>query len=257
MNIYIITQDDPFYLPIFFAKIIRQLKGEIVGVSILTESKSKVRTLRKFYQFYGPWLFCVTLACYVVYKISDMLSFILPVKELHSVARICKRHNVKIFETKDVNSPEFIDHLKASKVDVVVSVASPQIFSNELINIPSLGCINVHGAPLPKYRGMLPSFWMLFNAEKRGAVTVHYIDEAVDSGDIILQRDYAIEPGMTHHELIIKSKNIAADLLIEALGVIKNDQVERKINDNSQSTYYSFPKKGELARFHQAGGRLR
>jgi len=257
VNIYIITQNDPFYLPIFFKKVIAQLKNEIVGVSVLSEGRSKAKTLQKFYNFYGPWLFCVTLFWYIINKMTDMLSSFFPIKELHSIERICIRHNVKVFKVKDINSAEFINILQTVKADVVISVASPQIFKSELINTPPLGCINVHGAPLPKYRGMLPSFWMLLNAEKEGAVTVHYVDEAVDSGDIILQRKYVIEPNITHHELIIKSKKVAADLCVEALKVIKNNQVKRKVNDSNQATYYSFPKKEDLLKFHQTGRRLR
>lgn len=257
MNIFIITQDDPFYLPVFFSKIINQLKNEIVGVTILSESKSKTKTLKKFYNFYGPRLFCAVLFWYIIYKISDIVSDIFPVRNLHSIGLICKRHNVRTFKTNDINSIEFINRLKDLKVDLVVSVASPQIFKRELMDASSLGCINIHGAPLPKYRGMLPSFWLLFNNEKKGAVTAHYINEALDGGDIILQREYDIEPGISHHELILKSKKMAADLLIESLEFIRNNKVQRQANDGSQATYYSFPTKEDLKKFYKMGGRLR
>jgi len=256
MKIYIITQNDPFYLPAFFTKVTNVLKNDIVGVSILGENKYKTKTLRKFFHFYGFRLFCITLIWYAIRKISDISSSILPVNELHSIGRICRRHNIKIAETTNINSEKFIKQLKELKVDIIVSVAAPQIFKKDLINAAPLGCINVHGAPLPRYRGMMPSFWMLLNGEKKGAVTVHYMDEELDSGDIILQKEYEINPGITHHELMIKSKKLSADLLIEALVVIKNGRVERKQNDSKQATYYSFPQKEDLRKFYKAGGEV-
>ena len=233
------------------------MKHEVAGISVLSESKSKPTTLRKFYNFYGLRLFCVILFKYAAFKVSDMLSGLLPVKNLHSVSRICKRYGVKVFGTENINSREFISRLKEMQVDMVVSIASPQIFRKELLNTPPRGCINVHGAPLPKYRGMMPSFWMLLNGEKKGAVTVHYINEEVDSGDIILQREYDIEPGMTHHALLVKSKQLAAELLLDVVENIKKGQVVRKINDKRQATYYSFPGKEDLKLFFKRGGRLR
>jgi len=257
MNIFIITRDEPFYLPRFFERVMSYFKSEIVGIAILSEGKSKVKTLRKYLKFYGLGLFCIQLFLYFICKLSDKLSYVLPVKNLHSVERISQKYKIQIFDTININSKEFIDKLKELKVDLVVSVTSPQTFKTELLSTPKLGCINVHGAPLPRYRGVLPSFWMLFNKEKKGAVTVHYMEEELDSGDIILQRGYDIRPDVTHHELIIESKRIGAEVLIEAIEIIRSGNIMRKQNDVTQATYYSFPKKEDIKKFHLAGGKLR
>lgn len=257
LRIFIITQDEPFYLPIFYEDVFSKLKGEVVGISILPEGKSIVKKLKKYLGFYGPKQFYKKLILYILYGISDIASCMLPVKKLHSVRRISRKYSIPIIVVKKINGQEFLNKLKELKIDLVVSVASPQIFQKRLIEIPPLGCINIHGAPLPKYRGMLPSFWMLFNGEKKGAVTVHYIDERIDSGDIILQKEYDIEPNITHHDLIVKSKKIAAAAVIEAISLIKNGKVERKQNNPDLATYYTFPKREEILEFQQRGGKLR
>ena len=256
IGIFVVTQDEPFYLPAFFKDVFSKLNGNIVGITILPEGKSAGDKIRKYVGFYGLRQFFTKLILYAIYRMSDMASVLLPVKELHSVRRIAQRYRIPIIRVKKINNKGFINKLKELKTDLVISVASPQIFKEALIAAPPMGCINVHGAPLPRYRGMLPSFWMLFNGERKGAVTVHYIDEGIDSGDIVLQREYDIDPGITHHDLIIKSKKIAAQALIEAVDLIKDCKVKRKFNDPKQATYYSFPKKEEIEEFQLRGGRL-
>ncbi len=257
MKVLIITQDENIYLPLLFKRIIPSIKDELVGITILSENKSKVKIAKKYLNFYRPYLFFITLMQILIYKVSDRLIYFLPIKNVHSVRRISQIHGVDLIGTNNINSQTYIDTIKELQVELVISVASPQIFKKAMINTPSKGCINIHGAPLPKYRGMLPSFWMLFNNEKIGAVTVHYIDEGIDSGDIILQREYEIPVNISHHDLMIKSKLIGADLLVEAIDLIRNDKVERKKNDASKATYYSFPDKEDMKRFFRLGKRLR
>ena len=257
MNIFIITRDEPFYLPRFFERVMSYFKSEIVGIAILSEGKSKSRTFKKYLKFYGVRLFSIQLFWYFIYKLSDKLSCVLPIKKLHSVERISQKYKTPIIDTKNINSQEFINKLEELNVDLVVSVTSPQTFKKELFSTPKFGCINVHGAPLPRYRGVLPSFWMLLNKEKKGAVTVHYMEEELDSGDIILQREFDIRPDITHHELIVDSKRIGAELLIESIEIIRSGNIIRKPNDAAGATYYSFPKKEDIKKFYLAGGRLR
>jgi len=257
MNIFIITQDEPFYLPVFFKRLIPYLKNEIVGMAILPEKKSKVSQIKKYMDFYGIKFFCFQLFWYFTYKISDLTSYVLPWKKLYSVRHIAQINRIPIVSSKDINSEEFINSLKKDKVDLIISVASPQIFRKELINTPPLGCINVHGAPLPKYRGMLPSFWMLANNEKEGAVTIHYINEKIDDGDIILQQKYAIDPNETLHSLILKSKKMGAELLLKAIDRIRSENVSTKPNNSREATYYSFPTCKDVQLFIKSGKRFR
>jgi len=101
--------------------------------------------------------------------------------------------------------------------DVIVSVSCPQIFKLDLIDIPKKACLNVHGALLRNYRGMMPSFWMLANGEKEAGVSVHFIEERLDAGDVCGQTRFEILAGESLDMFLRRSKRFAADLLTAVL----------------------------------------
>ncbi len=119
-----------------------------------------------------------------------------------------------------------------------------------------MGCINVHGAPLPKYRGMMPSFWALQNGENKTAVTVHDLEAKLDDGDILVQQEVEIAPDETWDSLVRKTKAQGAQALILAIKQIKEGTVHRKANREEDATYYSFPTAKDRKAFLQAGRRF-
>jgi methionyl-tRNA formyltransferase len=124
------------------------------------------------------------------------------------------------------------------------------------LTLPPHGCINVHGGPLPKYRGRLPSFWALLNGERETGVTVHFMNEELDDGPIILQRRVSIVPGETQHSLILKTKRVGTELLLEALDRLEKGSVETLPNDRSQATYNTFPTPEDGRKFRRLGLRF-
>jgi methionyl-tRNA formyltransferase len=107
--------------------------------------------------------------------------------------------------------------------DVIVIYSMSQLLKRNIIDIPKYGTINLHPAFLPSYRGPLPDFWMYYNSEKEGGVTVHYIDEGEDMGDIIYQEQYDIPLGMKSPDMLnLAIGKIGKNLLIKALKNIKN-----------------------------------
>jgi len=155
-----------------------------------------------------------------------------------------------------VNAPEFLDELRSLATDVVVSVSCPQIFKSPLIELPAKGCLNVHGALLPQYRGVLPSFWMLANGERRAGVSVYFVNEQIDAGDLCAQRAFDVLPHESLHEFLLRSKAIAAELVLQALADIERGTVERRRLDLSQGSYYSWPNGADVERFRAAGRRV-
>jgi methionyl-tRNA formyltransferase len=117
-------------------------------------------------------------------------------------------------------------------------------------------CLNVHGALLPQYRGILPSFWMLANSERCAGVSVYFVNEQIDAGDLCAQRSYEIEPRDTLDSLLRKSKAIAADLLIEVLASIEAGTIARKPLKSGAGSYYSWPDPIAVQRFRESGRRL-
>ena len=108
-------------------------------------------------------------------------------KENEEIQRITRRYRVPLFVDIDVNSPEFLKHISASKTDVVLCISYPMILKKAILNLPPLGCINMHPAYLPEEKGCFPTIWAILKDKKRTGYTIHYMDEGIDTGDIIAQ----------------------------------------------------------------------
>jgi methionyl-tRNA formyltransferase len=121
----------------------------------------------------------------------------------------------------DVNSEDFISWATNQGANIFVSMSFNQILKSEIINTPSLGFINCHAGALPFYRGRNPLNWSLINDEKSFGVTVHYIDEGIDTGDIILQRIYDITDDDTYQTLLERATSECAIILYTALKQLK------------------------------------
>jgi methionyl-tRNA formyltransferase len=135
--------------------------------------------------------------------------------------------NLDFITHPKINSIEFLDLMKGYDCDLFVSMSFNQIFYDELINLPSLKTINCHAGKLPFYRGRNILNWALINDEKEFAITVHYVDEGIDTGDIIVQNCYAITEQDDYSTLLERSYGACSTNLYEAIKVIQNDVVAR------------------------------
>jgi len=259
MRIAIVTQNEPFYLPTFLAQIARARSKDIVAMIILKPfNESLLDTARRVYNLYGPTEFLFTGLHFVFTKLMNFISSFRPLGGPWSVTDVARRYKIPIYSPKNINDSSFLFILSnLIKPDVIVSVAASQIFKKAILNIPRYGCINVHTAPLPRYRGMLPTFWVLLNREKETAVTVHYMTEKLDDGDIIRQEPVAILPNDTLDSLIRRTKAIGVKVLLKALEDIEQGKIDRKPNDASKATYFSFPTREDAKRFRAQGLRFR
>ena len=162
--------------------------------------------------------------------------------------------NLKIYQPEKVrNNVEFIEEIKALQPDVICVVAYGKILPKEILDIPRLGCINVHGSLLPKYRGAAPIQWAVINGEKITGITTMYMDVGMDTGDMILKEEVNIGEDETTGELWNKLSEVGAKLLVKTLSQIEDGNAPRlpqgedfsmapmlnkemsKINWNSQS----------------------
>lgn len=130
---------------------------------------------------------------------------------------------IKIYQPEKVrNNEEFISEIKALKPDVICVVAYGKILPKEILEIPSKGCINVHGSLLPKYRGAAPIQWAVLNGDKKTGVTTMYMDVGMDTGDMILKQETQIGEDETTGELWERLSKIGGDLLVKTLKEIEN-----------------------------------
>lgn len=134
---------------------------------------------------------------------------------------------IPCFSPRNVNDPEFLSVLQQLQADLFVSMSFDQIFGSSALSTPPLGIVNCHAGKLPDYRGRNVLNWALINDEKEFGITVHFVDEGIDTGDIILQATHEITDSDTYGSLLDKAYEGCADLLFEAVDQIRTGKVSR------------------------------
>jgi len=146
-------------------------------------------------------------------------------------------HNTPVYQPDTLKEEDVIDTLKELNCDVIVVVAYGKILPKEVLELPPLGCINIHTSILPKYRGAAPIQWAILNGEHETGVTSMYINEKMDEGDIIKIKTMPILPEDTSITLADKLGDLGAELLDETLTDIANGTTTRTPQDHSKATY--------------------
>src|SRR5262249_49117103 len=222
----------------------------------LMPKQTWMTTLRDHFALYGPSQFVKQSSRYAVRRGLAMLGEAMPIPGFYSVAAVARHHGLEQVEAKSVNSAEYLDRLRKLNLDLISSVNASQKFKSGILALPRLGCINVHGALLPRYRGRLPSFWVLANGELETGTTVHFMNEDLDDGPILLQERVPITAQDTQDTLIRKTKTMGARLIVEAIDRLESGSVATLPNDRSQATYFSFPTREDGLRLRQQGRRF-
>src|SRR5690606_37360041 len=121
---------------------------------------------------------------------------------------VARKYGIAVHRTEDVNSEEFRGLLRELGVEFIVSISGTQLYRKALREQTPRGIVNCHGALLPKYRGLMPSFWTLANGEKEGGVSVHLVDAKLDNGPILVQRRYRIHSRDTLEDIMARGKDL-------------------------------------------------
>lgn len=153
-----------------------------------------------------------------------------PVKEA-AIAR----HIKTILQPVKVRTPEFLNEIKGLKPDLIVTAAYGRILTKAVLDVPHFGCINVHGSLLPKYRGAAPIQWALINGDSTTGITTMFMDEGMDTGDILLMKELAITPDMTYQELYDSLMPLGASALMETLDALEKGTLNRVSQDHSKA----------------------
>jgi len=150
---------------------------------------------------------------------------------------LCLQRGVPVLTPKSLDH-DFISEVERIAPDLIICAFYPRIFPQRLIKIPPLGCINVHPGLLPEYRGRFGIPWHILNNEKEIGITIHYLDEGIDTGDILVQRSYPIGPEETGHGLHRRSMKLSADLLIDNFERILRREIKPR-PQRSGGSYYN------------------
>jgi len=258
---YVFIQDDPFFLPKVLDKYLREFADSTAGVnvqSVVMGRRSVAATACELLRIYGPRYFFWKLRRYTLARLKGRLlnNMRRCPSRCYSVRAVARKYGVPVDGTEDVNSEGFLDLLRTGKVGLIVSISGTQFYGKRLRRVCPRGIINCHGGLLPKYRGLMPSFWTLANGETEGGVSVHFVDGKVDNGPIVLQRRYRIHPRDTLEEIMARSKDLAAEAIIDAVRLIESGAAELKPNPEERSTSYSVPTREDVRRFLGSGHRF-
>jgi len=249
MRIVIITQDEPFYLSKNLIYLLKKLPKEhsIVGAVVTTASpfgkkENFIKKALKTNRIFGLEFFLYYSFRFIYAKVFQK-----------SVTSILYEYEVERIKIKgSINSEKNLNIIKSYNPDLLVSILGNQIFKKPLIELAPKGCINLHTALLPKYRGLMPTFWVLKNNEQYTGVSVFFVDEGIDSGPIIIQEKVEIRK-KTQQQLIKETKLIGMNLILKSIDLIAKGEFKVIENPDSQKSYYSFPSHEDVRIFKQKG----
>jgi len=155
-----------------------------------------------------------------------------------SVRQLAEAHQIPVFAPASVNTPEWIARITASQPDFIFSFYYRKLLSNEVLAAARRGALNLHGSLLPKYRGRCPVNWVLIHGERESGVTLHYMVEKPDRGDIVAQRAVPITDADTALTLFHKLTDAAAVLMREVYPQLFAGTAPRVPQDHSRASYF-------------------
>jgi methionyl-tRNA formyltransferase len=259
LRVHIITEEDPFYLPVFFREFFAHLPPRrvvVTGADITPalNQKTSVGLARRLYALYGPRDFVRLGLRYAAVKLKDA---VLPrALWTGSLRRLFSSRRIPWRVVANVNDPAYVAGLRRLAPDLLVSVAASQIFKRELLSVPRLQAVNIHSGPLPEYRGMMPVFWQLYDRRSDIGVTLHTMTPEIDLGDVLLYRRVPVQKEWSLDATIREMKRQGAHALLELLRHYLDGSVTAVPMERSRSAYRSFPGRREAAAFRKMGMRL-
>lgn len=155
------------------------------------------------------------------------------------VKKWAMQRNIPVYQPEKVRDKEFVEILQNIAPDIIVTAAFGQILSREVLDLPSLGSINIHASLLPKYRGASPIQHALINGESETGITIMYMEEELDAGDIILQKKIQILAEDNAEDLHDKLAILGGTAIKEALDIFSQGKPAARVQNHKQATYCS------------------
>lgn len=253
MRIVIITQNEPFYLSENLEYLVKILPSHSKIVGCIVTAASPYGKRESFYQKAQKTASIFGLNFFLHYSLRFLLR---KLSGSGSIRLILKKFSIPLISLDaGINHPSSLLKISEFKPDLLVSILGNEIFKKKLIELAPKGCLNLHTALLPEYRGLMPTFWVLRYGEKETGVSVFFVDEGIDSGPIVVQKRIAIN-GNSQEKLIRRTKKIGMEAIAEAIDLIETNRVSLIANDASRMSYYSFPTKKDVNIFRANGNRF-
>lgn len=157
--------------------------------------------------------------------------------QMTPVKECALKHGIPVLQPVKIKEPEAVAELKKYPADIFVVAAFGQLLTEEILNMPKFGCINIHASLLPAYRGAAPIQRVIINGEEKTGVTIQQMAKGLDTGDMLLKKEVIIDPKETGGSLHDKLSAAGAELIVEALSKIEKGEVVPEKQDDALSCY--------------------
>jgi methionyl-tRNA formyltransferase len=257
MRIEFLTQDDPLYVFPFFEEFVCSYASEFEIVQISSSptmgKRPRMQMLKELTQLYGVLGMGRLVSRLMRSRLLGAFPKRMGAEKYASLSQLCQAYSIPYARIDNPNGVEFVNKVRRRSPDVIVSVACPFILKEPLLSIASKGAINIHHAPLPRYRGMMPTFWQMYHGEISAGLTIHYMVDKLDQGEALLQEEQPIQPGESLDQLIRRSKRHGAHCMANVLRQIAANSITPSPLDHTRGTYFTFPTAAEIHEFHRRG----
>lgn len=153
------------------------------------------------------------------------------------VKRCALSHGIPVFQPERIKRPEAVERLREFPADIYVVAAFGQILSREILEIPRFGCVNIHASLLPRYRGASPIQQAVIDGEEKTGVTIMQMNEGMDTGDILYQKEIKLAPKETGESLFARLAGLGAEAIVEALPLLEAGKLIPAAQDEDRATY--------------------
>ncbi|MGC4097404.1 MAG: methionyl-tRNA formyltransferase [Nitrospira sp.] len=159
------------------------------------------------------------------------------------VKLVAERAGIPVLQPLKIRTPEFLQALSAWQPDLIAVAAYGRILHTPILRLPPMGCVNVHGSLLPKYRGAAPVQWAVINGESKTGITTMVMDEGMDTGAMLLQEELEITPDDTAGTLAPRLAELGGRLLVDTITQLKAGTLTPKKQDDGLATLAPLLKK--------------
>ncbi len=179
----------------------------------------------------------------LIQAFAFFVSFMLPFggKRLAPGWVLAKQKGIPVFYCDNINDEACTEFIKLQKPDLLVSAYFNQILKKETIRLPKIGILNAHPGWLPAYRGAMCYFWVLKNGDQQGGVTVHWIDEGIDTGEVLARKTFQIKQGWTQQKVLVQTAITGAELLKEVGGKLCRGETPESFPETEKDEVNYFP----------------
>lgn len=160
------------------------------------------------------------------------------------VKQCALKHNIPVMQPRRIKTPEAIAELKKYPADIYIVAAFGQILSQEILDIPPYGCLNIHASLLPKYRGASPIQHVIIDGEEKTGITVMQMDAGLDTGDMLYKKEISIGKTDNYETLHDKLMVLGGEAIVEALPLLEQGRLTPEKQDDSMSCYAPLIDKG-------------